>query len=117
MSNFRSKYFKRKEFACKCGCGFDTIDFELVRILEEIRDHFDRPVIVNSGCRCAFYNSTVGGSKNSMHVKGRAADITVEGVPPDVVAELADQMDVGGRGKYDTFTHVDTRAIRARWEG
>ncbi|EAS4214514.1 serine/threonine protein kinase, partial [Salmonella enterica] len=24
-----SKYFKRSEFACKCGCGQDTVDAEL----------------------------------------------------------------------------------------
>ena len=60
MSEWDSKYFKRSEFACKCGCGFDTVDYELVKVLEYIREHFDRPLQINSGCRCATHNRTLG---------------------------------------------------------
>lgn len=30
---------------------------------------------INSGCRCARHNQNVGGSPNSSHVRGLAADI------------------------------------------
>jgi uncharacterized protein YcbK (DUF882 family) len=92
------------------------VDSELLRILEEIRAHFDRPITINSACRCADHNRDVGGSDNSQHLYGRAADIVVAGVDPALVAELADQMDCGGVGEYDTFTHIDTRSHQiARW--
>lgn len=117
MSYFPAKHFTREEFACKCGCGFDTVDYGLVVALDAIRDHFDRPVRVTSGCRCEAHNAAVGGSTHSQHKKGRAADIVVDGVPPALVAELADQMGLGGVGRYSTFTHIDTREGVSRWAG
>ena len=72
-----SEHFSREEMACKCGCGLDTVDAELLSLLEKIRAHFDRPITINSGCRCEAHNRAVGGSKNSQHLIGRAADIVV----------------------------------------
>lgn len=110
------KNFTRSEFACKCGCGFDTVDYKLVEILDEIRDHFDAKMTVNSGCRCEPHNTAVDGtpktatSTGSLHMYGRAADVVVEGIPPAIVAALAIQMHVPGVGEYSTFTHIDTRS-------
>ena len=70
-------HFKRSEFACKCGCGFDTVDTEIMPIIEYVRMHFDKPVVINSACRCEKHNAAVGGSKNSQHLRGRAVDIRV----------------------------------------
>ena len=91
------------------------MDYELIKVLEYIREHFDKPVIVNSGCRCTAHNFDVGGSPGSQHILGRAADIRIAGVDPQLVYELADQMEVGGLGEYSNFTHVDTRTGYARW--
>jgi uncharacterized protein YcbK (DUF882 family) len=110
-----SPNFSRWEFACKCGCGFDTVDVKLIEDLETIREHFDRRVDINSGCRCESHNRAVGGSKNSQHMLGRAADIVVDGVPPRIVGELAHQIGVGGLKAYETFTHIDSRNGVARW--
>ena len=116
MSEWNSEYFTREEFACKCGCGLDTVDFELVRALDYMRNHYDRAITVNSGCRCESYNTLVGGSDNSQHIVCRAADIVVDGITPELVAELAEQMEMGGVGRYRSFTHVDTRSnAQARW--
>ena len=105
-----SKNFKRSEFACKCGCGFDTVDTELLRLLENIRNYFNRPVHITSACRCENHNQFVGGSRNSQHKRGRAADIIVQDIEPDDVAMFAETiMTSGGIGRYSTFTHVDTR--------
>ena len=108
--------FERHEFACACGCGFDTVDAELLYWLQRIRDHFDRAVHVTSGCRCPEYNRRVGGSAESQHLKGRAADIVVDGIPAHLVQELAEDYKLPGIGKYDDFTHIDTRSgAHARW--
>lgn len=112
-----SKHFNRSEFACKCGCGFDTVDIETLEVLEEVRTYFDKPVSINSACRCPDHNFKVGGSENSQHVKGRAADIVVAGIDPREVYSLLDRLypDWFGLGSYDSFTHVDTRSNKARW--
>lgn len=114
-----SKNFFRHEFACPCGCGFDTVDVELVKLLQMVRDTFDAPVTINSGCRCPGYNLDANGALNSQHLYGRAADIVVHGVHPDEVHRLLNReavMPAPGLGKYSTFTHVDTRSgARARW--
>ena len=110
-----SNNFSRAEFACKCGCGYDTVDYELILRLEQIREHFDRAVTVNSGCRCPDHNDSVGGAATSQHLYGRAADIVVDGTPASVVAEVAEQIGFGGIGEYDSFVHVDTRVGYARW--
>ena len=112
-----SKHFTRAEFACNCGCGFDTVDFELVQTLEKIREHFDQPVTITSGCRCATYNKAIGGEPGSQHMRGRAADIQVKNIPPALVHELAELLGVGGLGEYPTFTHIDTRHGKSRWAG
>ena len=113
-----SPHFDRREFRCKCPCGADTVDAELIKVLEHIRQHFDRPVRVNSGHRCRDYNRYVGGSDSSQHLEGRAADIVVDDVPAIVVQELVENMGVGGLGRYNDFTHIDTRTNGpARWSG
>ena len=44
-------------------------------ILEPLRVHYGRPIIVTSGFRCQKLNKAVGGSSTSQHVKGEAVDI------------------------------------------
>jgi len=112
-----SPHFRRAEFACKCGCGFDTVDVDTLAVLEAVRTHFGKPTIINSGCRCPEYNAKVGGAPNSQHTLGRAADIRVQGVEPDAVYDwLAVNFPTASLGRYATFTHVDTRSHGpARW--
>ena len=112
-----SKYFKRSEFACRCGCGFDTVDAELLDVLEDMRSQFERPVFINSGCRCQEYNASIGGAINSQHMYARAADIVVDGVSPYDVYKYFTNKYPGlyGIGSYYAFTHVDTRSYSARW--
>lgn len=112
-----SPHFHRTEFACNCGCGFDTVDTDTLSVLEAVRTHFGKPVIINSGCRCPDYNAKVGGAPNSQHTLGRAADIRVQGVEPsDVYDWLAANFPTASLGRYATFTHVDTRSHGpARW--
>lgn len=112
-----SPHFDRAEFACKCGCGFDSVDMELVKVLEEVREQFERPITVNSGCRCKQHNEYVGGVVKSWHLYGKAADIVVWGVYPEYVADYLEDVypDKYGIGRYRTFTHVDVRENRARW--
>lgn len=45
------------------------------KVLEPLRQHFDCPVVINSGYRCPELNRAVGGVRNSQHQTGQAADI------------------------------------------
>ena len=75
------KHFKQSEFRCHCGCGYDAIDLRLVKILDDIRDHYNSPLIITSGCRCQSHNKAVGGVQGSRHTMGKASDFYVKGVP------------------------------------
>lgn len=52
-------------------------------VLQPIRNHFGKPIVISSGFRCYLLNihPKVKGSKDSQHMKGEAADFTVKGVP------------------------------------
>ena len=115
-----SPNFSRYEFACRCGCGHNTIDAETLTVLETLRTHFGEPVSVNSGNRCAKHNKAVGGASNSQHLYGRAADINVDSIPPNEVAKYLEHKYPAkyGIGRYRNFTHIDTRSGPAvRWRG
>jgi len=114
-----SKNFSRSEFACKCNCGFSTVDVELVKVLEIVRNHFNKPITINSACRCELHNISVGGSYGSRHKLGIAADIVVKGVKPYDVYLFLDGFAPNkyGIGHYNSFTHIDVRSKKARWKG
>ena len=115
---YLSDNFKVKEFACNDGSDTVLISDELVDLLQKIRDHFGVAVTINSGYRTSAYNKKVGGATNSQHVKGTAADVVAKGVDPLTVAQYAEYLmpDSGGIGVYQTFTHVDVRTSRSRWD-
>jgi zinc D-Ala-D-Ala carboxypeptidase len=57
------------------------------KVLQPVRDHFGKGVKVNSGFRSLDVNQKVGGSRNSDHIRGQAADIEIPGVPNAELAE------------------------------
>ena len=100
---------------CQCGCGYDTVDTELLDMLNQIRAAFG-PVRITSGCRCPEHNAEVGGAPDSQHLRGRAADIVVHNTPPAIVADFAESLNPGGLGRYDGWVHIDSRSGHARWD-
>lgn len=81
-----SAHFRKAEFKCKCGGRYcngypaGNTSAKLLTILEKIRAHYGKPVTIRSGQRCKKRNAQVGGVSNSMHTKGKAADIYVKGI-------------------------------------
>jgi hypothetical protein len=87
-------------------------------LAQEAREHFGRPMIVNSGYRDLAYNHAVGSTPGSLHVQFRALDVRIPGVTPRALYDWFDRHPQGGRiglGLYPTFVHIDTRGHRARW--
>lgn len=119
-----SQYFVSTEFDCHgSGCCSTTlINPKLVEYLNKIREHFNAPITISSGYRCATHNRNVGGATGSRHTKGDAADIIVKGHNPREVAQYAESIGVKGIGLYETakdgyFVHVDTRDYKSFWYG
>lgn len=114
-----SKNFRVKEFACSDGSDPIFIADELVEILQKIRNHFGKAVTITSAYRTPTKNKACGGTTYSQHLYGMAADIKVNGISPKKVAEYANKLlpNSGGIGTYRTFTHVDVRKSKSRWNG
>ena len=74
------KWFKEKEFACKC-CGQlpplarENVKALVSEVLDPVREKLGMPIVVNSGYRCEKHNKDVGGVRNIQHLRGEAADI------------------------------------------
>ena len=94
------KHFKKSEFTCKCGCGLNNIQLEVVKIADEVRDHFGNPAIVTSGTRCSKHNLEVGGVANSRHLKGKAIDIYVQNVSWYDLLEYLRELEQKGKIRY-----------------
>lgn len=78
-----TKNFRPEEFRCGCGGRFctgypDYLKKNEAKHLQTIRDHYKAPVQITSGLRCEIFNNSLrGSSKNSGHLKGKAADIYI----------------------------------------
>ena len=120
-----SKNFTWAEFASKDGAEMPAAVKQnikkLAQNLEVIRSYFNLPIKINSGWRSEAHNRKIGGVKNSTHVKGKAADITVKG---KTAAEVQNGIEIlinagkisqGGLGKYPNFTHYDIKINHANF--
>ena len=118
-ATYISKNFRVREFRCQDGSDVVFIESDLVDILQKIRDHFGKAVTITSAFRTASHNKKVGGATYSQHLYGKAADIKVSGVAPSIVAAYVETLmpNTGGVGRYSTFTHVDVRKVKSRWNG
>jgi len=119
MWTFRN--FKRDEFVCPCGCGFDDVDPLIVTTLQRLRDEVQRPVVVNSGCRCKSHNAAVKGSKSSQHLRGKAADIKIEGLTSIQIIDVIRRLYLDGEiyvgyvyAINGASVHVDVRAPQSQ---
>ncbi len=83
MRHFRFSEFIKSDTACKLGIDNKISDprhvaniYTLVDVvLDPLREIIDVPIYINSGYRCRELNEVVGGSSNSQHMCGLAADI------------------------------------------
>ena len=103
-----SKNFSKDEFKCgnarKDCCGLYIPSGELIRKLQKLRDKVGLKIVVNSGTRCVLRNIQVGGSDNSSHLRGLAADITCS----DMMLLLRCALGIFSRvGISGSYIHVD----------
>ena len=135
-----TKNLSRFEMACRCGCGFDTVDVELAPVLQDCVDHFagvdgcDIRLKITGPNRCLKHNEFVQKEYNkkyvpysskSQHLYARAADFklfnrdTGKQVSASRVADYLEDKykNKYGIGRYRNRVHVDTRSgSSARWD-
>ena len=120
--------FRPKEFYCKCGKCLGAppnpaVTRHLAWVLQQVRDLVNVPIKITSAYRCPAHNKKVGGSPQSKHKLGAAADLQAKGITPRKLhAAIEDlvkskRIPEGGLGLYDTFVHYDIRTSKARWNG
>ena len=112
-----TKNFTSREFVCKCGkCEYshdrpDIIVPTLLVALQELRDKYQRPIVITSGRRCERHNRDVGGKIRSYHLTGLAADIC--GVDMLELARLAPAIPAFRYIElHDRYIHVDVGKTR-----
>jgi zinc D-Ala-D-Ala carboxypeptidase len=99
--NFTLAEMTKSETALRHGLENNPGEQELAamkllaeKVLQPVRDHFKRGVKVNSAYRHPDVNAKVGGSRNSDHTRGQAADIEIPGVAnADLAAWIRDNLE------------------------
>jgi uncharacterized protein YcbK (DUF882 family) len=93
-------------FKCPC-CGQGDISNRLKSIIQTVEQILGTELIIKSGYRCKKYNALVGGSSDSAHMKGLAADISFDNnVLQSRLISLFTPV-VTGIGIGDGYIHVD----------
>ena len=103
------KYFEEEEFLMDGVIVFDKMDADLLKDLDVLRGLVDEPLRLTSSYRNEEKNNTVGGSQKSMHLKGKAVDISCNnGTLRAKIVKHALAMGLTC-GVAKTFVHVDNR--------
>ena len=114
-------HFTFEECICPCCDRIKLIPwfYAHMELLERMRQGLGFAIIINSGYRCPEHNKEIGGSLKSWHML-YATDVRPNHgsrFTQQLVAlyAMADLLDFGGIGCYDTFIHLDMRPNR--WRG
>ena len=135
-----TKNLSRHEIECKCGCGFDTIDFKTVSLVQKYADYLEEKynskviVDIRGGNRCKEHNEFVQKkynpnyipySSDSRHMYADAVDVKyfviIRGsktqIDPKEVNEYFDKKYPNslGLGIYHNRNHIDRRDKKTRW--
>jgi len=98
------------------------LNFDAMDRLQELRNTWKRPMLIHSAYRSPEWNAKVGGSKNSLHMQGRAFDVSMQGKSDAAVVSFifyAVKAGFKGFGMYldrnTPFIHIDTGTHRT-WQ-
>jgi uncharacterized protein YcbK (DUF882 family) len=110
----------RRFMRCRLTGMEIEIPAKLIEIIDALQDrHGGRTVTVICGYRSPELNGALsadsgGVAKQSLHMRGLAADIKIDGVRTSALRDSAKALRAGGVGYYpsDGFVHVDTGSVR-----
>ncbi len=106
-----TEHFEDREFYCKCFrsqcAGKRAPHPDLLLRLERIRQLYRKPIVVLSGVRCVEQNAAVGGTCDSEHLVGKAADVAcADSAARMALVKFALLADVRRVGIGRTFLHL-----------
>lgn len=113
--HFTLEELTRSQYAARMGLSNDpdtSIILNLKRLaglLEQVREELGKPIIVSSGYRSPALNAAIGGSKQSQHMFGCAADIRALGMSPDDLMMSITGSDIKYDQlirEYDSWVHI-----------
>lgn len=117
MSRYIPTYFSAGEFlTCSPACKIEDMDVEFLRILDNVRAFYGRPITLTCAYRSRDYDKSKGRDGSSYHCKGRAVDVYCR--DPYHRAELvyaAQACGLNGIGIGKNFIHLDNRVVRTMW--
>lgn len=94
---------------------------KLARALDVVRDHFGRPISVDSWLRPQKYNELIGGASKSQHMIGAAIDFDVVGLSADEVRSVltvnSNIWPYRGELGTPTWVHLDLAGTKWFWPG
>lgn len=118
------KHFQYKEFVCKCcghlsGLAQENIEALVQYVLDPVREDYGKPIAVNSGYRCPYHNTEIGGASQSQHLKGEAVDIRAVGLVGDDLAienlEIARSIVKNGKWDQMILEDVPNGGVEPKW--
>jgi|18_taG_2_1085343.scaffolds.fasta_scaffold03326_5 hypothetical protein len=118
MAKMISEHFSFDEMVCRCGdCKRADMDPEFVKLLEQIRKAYGKPMFLSSAFRCDNHNSKVSSVPNGPHTfqenGGLAVDVLIWGVEAKILFSVAQNVGASGLGVAQTgdikdrFLHID----------
>jgi cytochrome oxidase assembly protein ShyY1 len=128
-----TEHFWWEEILCPCCDRVRIMPafWKHMEALEKLRQEVGFAILVNSGYRCKEHNTAVGGGTSSMHMliatdirpeepNGRMTKQEKKSLAEGRLQEIYDiapKFGFTGRGRYDTFNHLDIRAEKMDWRG
>ena len=105
--------FSPAEIACR-GTGKLLVNSTALDMLQSLRDHLGKPLIINSAYRSPEHNRAVGGATRSKHMDGTAFDIAMSNHDPVAFEAAARIVGFKGFGFYprSNFIHIDLGPAR-----
>lgn len=111
--HFTLEEFEKSEYANKNNIDnsmparyFRNLERLCNNILEPLRNHLQCPIVISSGYRCWDVNHGIGGSINSQHMEGNAADFKCEKIDLAIRIFKEKYLKFDQCIVYDTFIHV-----------
>ena len=106
-----SQFFKPQELACR-GTGELKINLKALSALEQARQDWGMPFVINSAYRSAIHNARIGGAVRSRHKYGDAFDLNLLNYNIDILYKHMKKYEFNGFGFYKNFLHIDMGRTR-----
>lgn len=94
----------------------DNLKILCESVLQPLRDSFRKSIYVSSGYRCKRLNDAIKGSKNSQHLTGQAADISLSGYTTEAFYQKIKRTDLVFDQliqEFDRWVHISYNPKRS----